>query len=123
MFSNLTDFSYKRTSLQAFGFYITYLVLVMIFSAAAAVLVSMVVNEDAGTFSNGVRLGTFVAIIFSIGISFVILREKRLTGFGYNLLAITAGALALLGGGVLGLIIPAIFTTKPSVKAGKRGKK
>lgn len=123
MFSHLTDFSYKRTSLQAFGFYITYLVMVMIFSAAAAVLASMIVREDAGTFSNGVRLGTFVATIFSIALSFVILREKKLTGLGYSLLAITAGALALLGGGLLGLIIPTIFTTKQSVKASKRGKK
>lgn len=112
MFSKLTDFSYKRTGLQAFGFYLTYLIMVMLAGAVAGIIGALAAGEDTGTFSNGVRLGTLIAIVASISLSFQILRAKKINSFSLRFLAILAGVLALLGGSLLGMIIPAVFTTK-----------
>jgi hypothetical protein len=121
MFSDLTDFSVKRTGVQALGFYISYLVLIMATAAIIGIIAGIIAGEDTEAFSNGFRLGTLVAIAISIILSFAILKAKKLTSsFTLSLLAICAGVLALIGGGILGLIIPAIFTTKGKTKKKKK---
>lgn len=113
MFKNLTDFGHRRNKKEAFGFYLAYLLLVMI----AGALCAFVAGSMTGTtgFSNGFALGTqvgsVVAVIVSVALSFTILAEKRVLRFGFVLLSLVSGILAIFGGGLLGLIIPACFTT------------
>jgi hypothetical protein len=120
MFSNLTDFGFRRTKIQAFGFYITYLIVIMAIGAVIGIVTEVGVDQDTASFGNGMRLGAFFAIAASIVLSFMVLKAKKLTGnFSLSLLAISSGILALIGGGLLGLIIPTVFTTK--AKKGTRG--
>lgn len=112
MFSNLFDFSYKRSGAEILGFYAAYLVF--------AILAGMLIGGAAGflsgdidaAYAEGVRIGTFVAIILSMTLSFVILKAKKLAGqVRYICLAFLAGVLALIAGSLVGLIIPAYFTS------------
>jgi hypothetical protein len=119
MFKNLTSFGYRRTTKEAFGFYLAYLLLYIVvggFTAAVAAFVG-----GTGGFSNGfalgVRVGSAAVALLSVGISLGILRSKNALGFGRILLSLLAGFLSLGGGGVLGLIVPACFTTLPSPDA------
>jgi hypothetical protein len=114
MFKKLTDFSYVRTGKEAFGFYLGYLLFILILSAVVSSIfmgVGFIAPEHG--FRSGMRLGTTVAIACSVALSLLVVSHKKLTGsFGYILLSLVAGLLASIGGGLLGLIIPAVITTK-----------
>ena len=111
MFKNLTDFSYKRTRKEALGFYLSYLLLIIIVGGLIGALAGLVIGE--GSFEIGLRFGNIVAILTVLGLSFAILKKKNLlNNFGYILLALVSGILAFLGGGLLGLIPAAYLTTK-----------
>src|SRR5579859_6085743 len=108
MFKNLTNFGYKRTTTEAIGFYVAYLVLTIVLASLSGGLLGLVSgNQDS--FGFGVRIGTIVAILISLLISFLIISSKKMTGnFIYLLLALVRGVLAFFGGGILG-IIPAAY--------------
>lgn len=111
MFSNLTDLSYTRNFKQAVGFYIAYLILIVIAAALLGGLFGVVAGNNS--FDAGVNVGTYLAVIFSVTISFAILYKKKLIGnFVYLIIAIAAGVLALFGGGLLGIIPAAFLSTK-----------
>lgn len=109
MFKKLTDFSYKRTKVQALGFYIAYFVLTVIVSGLVGGILGLVIPNPS--FESGVRIGTFIAIIFSVGLSFFVLKKKRLQDFKLIVITILSGVLALFGGGLLGLIPAAYLST------------
>ena len=116
MFKNLMDFGYQRTAKEAFGFYLAYLLLIAVVCGVLSGLIGFVV-ADSGTFAEGfkkgVRIGAPIAVCIVLTISFTILaKKKRLSHFGYLLLALLSGALSLLGGGLLGLIPVAVLTTR-----------
>jgi len=106
MFKKLTDFSYKRTTQQAIGFYIAYFV--------ATILVAMILSGIfASDFSGGAKIGSQLAIVVSLVLGFYVIQQKKLTkNFNYILLVILAGVLSLFGGALLGLIPVAYLTTK-----------
>ncbi|MCH7541461.1 hypothetical protein IH981_01630 [Patescibacteria group bacterium] len=111
MFSNLTDLSFTRNFKQAVGFYIAYLILIAITAALLGGLFSLVAGNNS--FDDGVNVGIYLAVIFSVIISFSILYKKKLIGnFVYLIIAITSGVLALFGGGLLGLIPAAYLSTR-----------
>ncbi len=114
MFKKLTDFTYVRTGKEAFGFYLAYLLFIVILSAVVSgVFVGLGLLSPENGFHNGMRLGTAVAITCSVALSLLVVSQKRLAGsFSYILLSLLAGLLATFGGGLLGLVIPAIITTK-----------
>lgn len=114
MFKKLTDFTYVRSGREAFGFYLAYLLFIVILSAVVSgVFVGIGYVYPGQGINTGMRLGTAVAITCSTAISFLIVSQKKLAGnFGYILLSLVAGLLASAGGGLFGLIIPAILTTK-----------
>jgi hypothetical protein len=63
----------------------------------------------------GLIIGNIVAIVVSLGVSFLILKEKNLLGnFSFVLLAFFSGVLAIFLGGLGGLIPAAYLTTKPA---------
>jgi hypothetical protein len=123
MFSQLGNFGYKRTALQAVGFYIAYLVFTIITAALAGMVLGGVTGNN--DFEFGKKVGIVVAIVMTLVFSFLILQAKKMTNnYMYVGLAVGAGILAYLGGGLLGLIIPAYLTTQGSDSSSKKkGKK
>lgn len=110
IFQELTNFRYKRNLKQAFGFYLAYLVLLMLVAALFGGFLSLIVGN--GTFEFGLRVGNMVAVLTSVGISILVLRDKGLLGRFRNIvLVLIAGVLAYFAGGLLGLILVAYFTT------------
>jgi hypothetical protein len=116
MFKKLTDFPYARSGSEAFGFYLAYLLFIIILSAVVSgVFLGIGFISPEHGFHTGMRLGTAVAITCSIALSLLVVIQKKLTGnFGYILLSLLAGLLASFGGGLIGLIIPAVLTRKKS---------
>ena len=113
MFKNLTSLGYQRSTKEAFGFYLAYLVLIMIVGAMLAGTLGVAMQNN--TFDFGLRVGSVIAAIASTGVSFFILKEKKLLGnFSFILLALLAGLLALFIGGLGGLIPAAYLTTRPA---------
>ena len=110
MWSELTNFGFKRTKKQAFGFYLAYLVLIMLIGFVVGAASSVITGMDS--FSAGVKVGTVVALIACVYITYQVVQKKNLFSFGYLLLILLSGALAVTAGGILGLIVPAVITTK-----------
>lgn len=112
MFKNLMDFSYKRTTLEAIGFYFAFLFLsILIAGVVGGILGMMVGVQKAGAIG---RMGGYiVAIIFCTYLSFQIIREKNLfKNFGAIVLFLLTILLSLFGGGLLGLIPTTMLSSK-----------
>ena len=113
MFKKLTDFKYHRKTNEAIGFYLAYLLFVIVASGALGAFAGTFMGNGHGAYRQGLRIGTMIAMLTSCGLSFTILHyKKRLNNLGYIILACLSLLLASLGGAVLGLIIPAYFTTR-----------
>ncbi|KKR76758.1 MAG: hypothetical protein UU21_C0004G0025 [Candidatus Levybacteria bacterium GW2011_GWA2_40_8] len=111
MFSKLMDFGYKRTPIQALGFYIAYLVLTVAISILAAGVLGTTLNNNG--FSFGSSIGNIIAVIVVLVVSYMVTSSKGfLKDFKYVLLLALSGLLALFGGALLGLIPTAYLTTK-----------
>ena len=119
MFKKLSDLAYIRSTKEAFGFYLAYLLLVVIAGGLGAYVFGGLNSPAAGNFQVGINIGTIVSIICSITITYLIyVQRNRGMTFPAFLFSLLAGFLAMLGGGLLGLIIPAVITTQ-----GKKVKK
>ena len=112
MFKNLLDFGYKRTWLQAVGFYLAYFLLIIIIGFLAGALMGLIFSGGSVS-AMGVQIGNILAIVICLALSFTILYKKNQhKNFGLVLLALLSGILAFLGGGLLGLIPAAFLTTR-----------
>jgi hypothetical protein len=111
MFSNLTDLKRKRTAKEAVGFYIAFLILLLVLVLALSYLDALVTGEkNSNVFYN---YGNAFAIIACLILSFLIIIKKKQTGnFFYLLLTIVSGVLAAFGGIIIGLIPVAYLTTR-----------
>jgi chromate transport protein ChrA len=113
MFKNLTDYGYQRNAKEAIGFYLAYLFLIIFSCGILGGLIGMI--TQSGDFSLGVRVGSILAVMAAIVLSFLILKEKKsLDNIGCILLAVISGVLAFLAGGLGGLIPVAYLTSKPA---------
>jgi len=111
MFRKLTDFSYKRSFKEALGFYLGYLLLIVLASMILGGVSGLVLGNQSTEI--GLRIGNLVAVIAVLALSFMILSKKDLSGnFGMILVALLSGILAFLGGSLLGLIPAAYLSTK-----------
>jgi hypothetical protein len=125
MFKKLTDFSYKRNWKEAIGFYLANFVLALILGQIVAQ--ATVAQTGAKTFEEGfaigLKTGAMIAIIYCLALAVVILIKRKLyKNFGYIVLALLSGLVAVYGGALFGLIIPAIMTTLSlSPQAAKQG--
>ncbi|MBM3271962.1 hypothetical protein FJY94_01605 [Candidatus Kaiserbacteria bacterium] len=123
MFNRLMDFSYTRSKKQAFGFYLAFFLLGILLSALAGGIVGLsgVLPNEATfetSFAGGMREGVLFAIPYSLIVACTVLIKKRQYGsFRYVLLVIVSGLLAMFGGMLLGLLIPAYLTTKEQASA------
>jgi amino acid permease len=111
MFNKLTDFGYNRTGKEAFGFYIAYLLFVILAGAVVGGLLGSLIPDAA--YQNGFKVGTYVSVITALVLSYLILDRKKLAkDYTSILLILAAGLLGMFGGSLFGLIIPAYLTTK-----------
>lgn len=111
MFKNLTKFEYKRSTKEAVGFYLAYLLLTILIGGLMGGLVGVV--SGGGGFELGLRVGQTVAVLVTMGLAVMILKNKGiLNKFGNIMLVVLTGFLAFFGGGLLGLIPAAYLTTK-----------
>ena len=113
MFKNLFNFSYKRTPLEALGFYIAYMVIIVVI----IFLIGSTVGRLTGTKGNFSLLaiipGVLSAAIFCLVLSFMVLVKKKLTSnIFYVILAVISGILGILIVGSIGLIITSFLTTR-----------
>lgn len=108
MFDNLFDFKAERSKAQALGFYIAYLLFLLLIGA----LLGGVVGASGGDFQDGLKTGQIAVIILCPLLSFLIIAKKGALSVGNVVLALVSGILAMLGGGVLGLIPAGILTTR-----------
>lgn len=115
MFKHLTNFGYKRNAKEAIGFYIAYLILIIM----AAFLLGSALGIVMGAFYGfnfgliGLKVGNVIAIIITVVTAFLILKEKKLlSNFGYILLVLLSGILAVYLGCLGGLIPVAFLTTR-----------
>ena len=115
MFKNLTSFGYQRSTVEAVGFYLTYLLLLMIAAGGLASMLGVAMGQS-DNFNFGLIVGNMLAVISCSGISFLILKEKKLlSNYGFILLALLAGVLAFFIGAIGGLIPAAFLTTRTAV--------
>ena len=111
MFKHLTNFKYKRKGWEPFGFYLAYLLLVILITTITGGIIGSFNRPD--TLLAGIRAGTIVAVVFCLALSYIVANAKKLTKSYSNLvLILLSGVLAIWGGGLLGLIIPAYLSSK-----------
>ena len=109
MFTNLLNYQFKRTGKQAIGFYIAYLFLGILIGGLSAGIYALITGE--GGFNTGVQIGSLVAVVFTLGLSTIIVIKKQIVSFKTVLLIIVSGVAALFIGGVGGLIPAAYLST------------
>jgi hypothetical protein len=122
MFGHLGDFGYVRTSSQAVGWYLCYLIGTVIISIAISMPVVAIFRPNAGSsggFELGSMVGNLVALIITISLSIVILIKRGRGGDPQSLgVALAAAVGAVVGGGLLGLIGPAYLSTRSNRAGG-----
>ena len=110
MFKNLFNLKFKRNVKEAFGFYLVYLFLLII----SMMLIAFIVPSNALTYEEGLQeglvLGAYGAVIICLILPLVMLIQKKIFNASF-LLVLLGGALAAIGGGLLGLIPSAIIST------------
>ncbi len=115
MFKHLTDFGYERNKKEALGFYLVYLLLFVLIGAMIAAIIGVATHtipkNFSDTFTKGEEVGAIIVGLGSAALSITILSAKKESRYGFVLLALIGGVLCLFGGGLLGFIIPAYFTT------------
>ena len=116
MFKQLSNFSLVRSGKQAFGFYLVWLVVLVVLDGLLDGLLEgifQITTNTTFTFGTGVTIGTVLVIIETLIISFLVLASHKTTKRpGYVVLALVSGVVAFLWGGLGGLIIPAYLTTR-----------
>jgi len=120
MFKNLLDFSFKRTFIQALGFYIAYFVLGAVLCGIVSGITGQIlsaigypgIETFTGGYKIGLKVGAFVAVVYCSILSFLVLKQKQLfTQFGAILIALTSILFSIAGACLLGLIPIAILST------------
>jgi hypothetical protein len=123
MFKNLTDYSYKRNLIEAIGFYLAYILLILLLVGLISALADVFLKADAAVNS---KILWIVSIIACLGLSLMILIKKGQLGhIGYLLIAILSVCLSVVSaiglGGLLGLIpVTYLSTVHPKKKTAKK---
>lgn len=112
MFKNLFNFAYKRSLVEAVGFYLAHLILIILIGGLLAALLAFPLGR-IDDFNFGLKVGTAFATLYILVISALVIKNKGLLGdFDYVVMIFISGVLAFLGGGLLGLIPIAFLTTE-----------
>lgn len=116
MFNKLTQFGYVRTNKEAFGFYLAWLLVLLLLSIVLGSIVSIfLINPESALYQHsyvGVHIGMLISMIACTALTILIAQRKKvLTQFRSILLILCTAILSFFFGGVFGLIIPAYLTT------------
>lgn len=105
-----------RNAGEGLLFYLLYLLITLLISAGIGGLVGGLFGAG---YQTGVFVGNIVAVLFCLGLGMGMLARKGHMGqSGYWGLVVLAGGLALFGGGLLGLIPLAVFSTRENGRVG-----
>jgi hypothetical protein len=112
MFDRLLDFSYKRTPLQAVGFYVAYMFFFMLIVRFTAYTIGSFTNNLTNE-ALSIKIALFSSTVISFLMTVRMIYEKKLAkNIWYVYLTIAAAFIGLLGGTLLGLIPSAYLSTK-----------
>jgi len=118
MFTHLTNFAYKRTALQAVGFYIAYFLLLLLIAGATGGFLALVTGNVDQELS--VRIGVMISAIACAVLSLAIAQKKHTLHHFTTILAIILAIIgAMFGGALVGLVFVAYLTTKPIEQASR----
>jgi hypothetical protein len=112
------DFRLKRSKKDAIGFYLSSFGLLILIITISGLIISLALlpmfknlSPEYG-YAIGVQFGAYFAIAYCFIIALLILIQKKLYKKPvYVLLSLLTLLLAYLGGGILGLLIPAYMTS------------
>ena len=90
--------------LKAVGFYVIHVIIAILLSVAASTVL-------AHSFESGKMVGAIIAIIYSAMICIMVIYQRKLPAGYYGFLALVI-PLAILLGGLLGMVVPAVLTTR-----------
>jgi hypothetical protein len=116
MFKELLNFAYKRNFKEAIGFYLAHLVLFLlaIFILGTILASASGIEDTKIAYAFGLRMGSVVAIVYCVALASVVVKKKKLFGhFGYILIILLSGAVAIFGGALFGMLPVAYLTTAP----------
>lgn len=112
MFAHLTNFAYKRTALQAVGFYIAYFLLLLLIAGATGGFLALATGNVDQDLS--IRIGVMISVIACAILSVRIAQKKQMLHHFPALLSIILAIIgAMFGGALVGLVFVAYLTTKP----------
>lgn len=111
VFSNLFNFSYKRSFKEAIGFYIVYALLLMLVGGVLAAI-TRVAFPIGDVFDQSIMVGQISATLVTLGLAVLILMGKGLLGRPLNMvLMLLSAVLSYFVGGILGVAVLAYLTT------------
>ncbi len=121
MFGHLTDFKFRRTTKQAVGFYIVYLLatvlIVGIISYMYLEMSGRSFSSDDESFSVVAQVDSKAVVVIVLALSILILNAKKLIRNSRSLIIVLiAVAFTFVGGGLLGFIPVAYLTTLEPLK-------
>ena len=114
MFAEIMNFSYQRTSKQAVGWYLMYLVIGVVSGFAIGQVAGMAGATLEDAMRIGLRTGQVWAILYHVPLA-VLLLWHRAKDASSIMLALAAIVLSVLLGGVGGLIPLAILSRRPII--------
>ncbi|MDR3373942.1 MAG: hypothetical protein P4L98_09460 [Ancalomicrobiaceae bacterium] len=124
MFSQIFDFSVRRTPLNALGWYIVFVVLgVLLVIAAAGLIIAMAIVTGgnlssavgtgmSGPFKSGVSIGEYLNIAYTSIVAILLLMKKQKSPLNVALYVLSV-VLSILLGAIPALIPLAVTTTRP----------
>lgn len=117
MFGHLLDLAYRRTAVQAIGFYLVYLIAGIAGGAMLGFMAGLI-SGGADSFETGLTVGIIFAVVACPTLAFAVLYAKGLIrNIGYLLVAVLCVPGAYLGGFLLGLMLVAFLTTRTATSA------
>ncbi len=118
MFSNLTDWGFKRTPVQALGFYIVAVIAMMIISSVLGGVLGVGAEGQMISY-NLLYLAAVVAVVESGVLAYLVFKGKnKLQDSTQYIFVVIIGALGFFSG-LLSLAIVAYMTTRDSEGPGQ----
>ena len=110
MFKQLSNLAYQRTAIEAVGFYIAYLLLCILLGGVGGGIAGLFADDP---FQAGLVVGSIIGVVFCSTLALAVAIQKRvLNDFVSWILIVLAVLLAILLGGIGGLIPIAVLSTR-----------
>mgnify|MGYP001582839902 CR=1 FL=1 len=114
MFKDLNNFSLVRTGWSIVGFYLAWFLFLLLLGAVIGGFMGIVLSSPDSA-SIIIQAGAVLSAIVATSLTVLIAQAKgMMKGFWTLSLIVLTFGLALLGGGLLGLIIPTYLSSRAS---------